>query len=421
MSSTIVVVGTLDTKGSQIAYLKDVLERRGAVASVIDIGVLAPPPFEPMVTRERVAEASGMDLGQIIGMDSQHEALVKMSAGARTVVQELYESGKLDAIIGLGGSMGSSAVLGILNALPLGVPKVLVSTLAYSPMVGPDLIGGTDLITVPWIGGLWGLNKLSRSALDMAAGAAIGAAQATGAVNSGQATVGVTALGSGISPFLGTLERSLAKRGYGCAVFHSIGMDTRAFERAIRDGLLVASLDLSAGVDLLDQVVDSPAAPAPDRLEAAGELGIPQIVSPGEIGVFHWGGRPLPPQYQDRPYGRHNPIVLSVLSDPSEMGQVGELMALKLNRAKGPTAVVIPMGGLHGSENAPPRVAHEEIRIFLTEHVRRWTAGIEAFRARFTAAVDPRIRVEVLEESVREPAYANKVLELFDEMVGGRR
>jgi uncharacterized protein (UPF0261 family) len=421
MARSIVILGTLDTKGDQLEYLKALIEKRGHEACVVDVGVLGPVPFTPAVSRQEVAKASGSTLEDIIALKDPHSAMAQMAKGASEIVKQLHARGNLDGMAAVGGSMGTALALAVIKVVPIRVPKLLITTVAYSAAITPDMVSGDNVMMLPWVAGLWGLNSISKGVLEMAAGAISGAAEQYDRAHVDEKqVVGVTSLGGSVTRYMNQLKPALEEKGFDVAVFHVTGMSGRMYERAIADGLINVSLDLSVGVELLNQVTGGVCTAGAQRLEAAGKKGIPQIVSPGAIEAFHWGAdRPFPARYKSRPHHRHNAILLTVMSSPREMGAVGKLMAGKLNNARGPTAVVIPMKGfLTRPKKAPVPQSHtaREVAAFREALMDVSAPGLAAFRKALLKHVKPKVEVVELDAGLNDPPYVETVLRLFDEM-----
>ncbi len=426
MLGSIVVIGTLDTKGDQIEYLKQQIEIREHKTTVIDVGVLGAVPFIPAISREQVAEAAGSSLREVIAFNDSCVASTIMAKGASEIIKELYLQGKVEGIVAVGGSQGTGLALTAMKSVPLGVPKIIVSTVAYSQLITPDMVDGDDIMMIPWTAGLWGLNSLSRWTMETAARAISCAADAHRERKAtGKKIVGVTSLGGAINRYMNHLKPALEGRGYEVAVFHVTGMSGRMFERAIRDGLIAASLDLAAAIELLNTVTDGACSAGEHRLEAACRMGIPQIVSPGPIEAFHWGkDRPFPGRYEDRPRHQHSALILTVRSSVEEIAAAAKLMAEKLNTATGPTAVVLPMRGMIGKgdshEGPPIDLLPEGVEKFRRQLMRVTLPGMQAFRETLLQHLKPGIQVVTLDVSFNDPPYSETVLRLFDEMMGNR-
>jgi uncharacterized protein (UPF0261 family) len=409
MEKSVVVVGTLDTKGDQIEFLKKKIEEDGQTTCVIDIGVVGDACFQPTYDRNQVAQAVGTSIQGILAMNDRRSGLEKMGEGASRLIKALHSRGEVSGVIAVGGSQGTGVSLQIMRTLPMGIPKLMLTTMAYSPVIIPDMVGGSDLMMLPWVAGLWGLNALSRQTLETAAAAISGAAKAyIKRPVSTKKMVGVSSLGGAVNRYMNDLKPALERRGYEVAVFHSLGMPGRMYERAITDGYITASLDLSCGVELLNDLTGGVYTAGEHRLEAAGKMGVPQIVSPGAIEVFHWGrDRPYPAEYETRLRIWHCALHQAVRSSEKEMAAVGTLMAEKLNRAKGPTAVVFPVQGI-GTMRGPLSSAEMD-----AEAKKGW-AG---FRTNIRSKLKPGIKYVELDATFNDPLYTKTVLDIFDEMV----
>jgi uncharacterized protein (UPF0261 family) len=423
MSGMIAIIGTLDTKGDQVEYLKTVIEENGHKTCVIDVGVVGEPLIRPDVSHGQVAEACGLTLDEIVAINDPNAAMLKMAEGASEVLKDLLSRHELDGVVALGGSMGTALSLQVIKVLPLGIPKLIITTVAHSAAITPDLVGGQDLMIIPWVAGLWGLNRLAKTSLEAAAGAISGAVETRiRKARSPQKVLGVTSLGGSVITYMEQRKPALEARGYEVAVFHMTGMSGRVFEKAITDGLIEASLDLSVGVELINQVAGGVCTAGENRLEAAGKMGIPQIVSPGVLECIHWGkDRPLPAEYSDRPQHHHNELLLIVATSVPEISAVGQLMAKKLNMSTGPTAVVIPMGGI-GALPAPKsdvKISEaQQARFAFRKALSEITPdGLKAFRDALLKNIKPEIEVITLDVGINDPLYTQTVLELFDEMI----
>lgn len=409
MDRRIVIVATLDTKGDQVQYLKERIEKDGQTTCVIDIGVAGDAPFKPTFDHHEVAKKAGTSIEGIFALKNRRAGLEKMGEGAALIIEELFAKDELGGLLAVGGSQGTAVSLQIMKHVPIGIPKLLLTTIAYSPAIIPDMVGGSDLMMLPWVAGLWGLNSISKQSLETAAAAISGAAAASNTRDvSTKKVVGVSSLGGAVNRYMNELKPALEERGYEVAVFHVLGMPGRMFERAISDGLITFSMDLSAGVELLNEIVGGVYTAGEHRLEAAGAMGIPQIVSPGAIEAFHWGkDRPFPAKYEKRKYIWHSALHRTIRSTAKEISAVGRLMAEKLNMAKGPTAVVFPIQGL-GLSPIPAFTSPE------TEA--ETNKGYAEFRKVMKRRLKPHIKYIELDVTFNDPLYTKTVLELFDEM-----
>jgi uncharacterized protein (UPF0261 family) len=403
MSKKIAIVGTLDTKGEQIKYLKDRIEGRGNEAIVIDVGVLGMPLFKPDITREQVAQASGSSLEEISTFNGEARAIGKMATGASGIVRKLWEMGNLDGLLGLGGTMGTSLALTVMRAVPFHLPKLIVSTCAFAPFITPETLSG-DLMMIEWPAGLWGLNSMSKRTLDIAAGAISGAAEMhSGFEGKGKKMIGITTLGPSVCTYLIPLKMELENKGYQVAAFHTQGIGGRMFEQAIDQGLIEVALDLGT-CELVNQAAGGAYIAGEERLETAGKKGIPQIVAPGCLDMFGWlTGKPFPRRLRTRPKHEHNSLVTAVKSSKEEKAKAGKLMAEKLNKAKGPTAMVIPMQGFSAWDK-PGGFSYDP-------------EGREAFRKIVRKNLRPEIKIIELDAHINDNTFSDEVMRLFDQMV----
>ena len=401
----IIVIGTLDTRGEEIRYLADRIEENGFEPLVMDVGVLGAVPFEPFITRDSVARAAGTSIADIIALGHEGKAMSAMAAGCSKILGGLYEQGQLQGVIAAGGSMSTSLALEAMQALPMGLPKLVLSTIAFSSLISPELVCA-DLAMMLWPGGLYGLNTISRRVLDSAAGSITGSTAAY--MRQKEATrkvVGITSLGTSQMKFVETLKPALEQRGYEVAVFHTVGMGGKAFEEAVSAGLIDVALDLSL-VELVDFVNGGATASGKDRLKAAARKGIPQIVAAGGIGHFLWfSGKPLPPKFQNRKHHRHNQLLTIVVAEKNDKAKVGELVAERLNQASGPTAVIIPMKGWIEGDRHPKSPFHDK-------------DGGKAFSQALKAKLNPGIRIIELDSHINDAMFCDVVLELFDQLTG---
>jgi uncharacterized protein (UPF0261 family) len=405
MARVIAIISTLDTKGEEAGYLKNLIEKRGHDTTVIDVGILGEPSVKPDVNKYEVAEAFGSSIEQIIALGSEVEGMERMAGGASRIVHDLYSNQKLDGALAIGGSMGTSLALKVMKELPIGFPKLIISTIAFSPLIPPDEVAA-DLMMIQWAGGLRGINRISRKVLHLAAGAISGAVEEKEEEKrNGKKVVGITCRGAVSSQWITRIKPALEERGCEVEVFHATGMGGRAFEQAIADGLIDVAMDLSTG-ELTDLVCGGFCSAGKDRMEAAGRKGIPQIVAGGSSGTFLWRtDQPLPEKYQGRSTHVHNSLITVIGTSVEERAQVGKLMAEKLNRARGPTAVIIPI-------DRPPK---DPSGSFYNPE------GLMAFKKALNEVIKPHIKVVELDTHINDPAFSDMVMALFDEMTACNR
>lgn len=405
MPKKIVIIGTVDTKADEIRYLRQKIEDHGFQALVMDIGVLGETPFEPDINNRQVAEASGASLEEIAAYNDEDKAMQKMAEGAVKLSMGLYAGGDLDGVIAIGGTMGTDLALDVMAALPLGFPKLIISSVAFSHLIPPDRICA-DLMMVLWAGGLWGLNSICEQVLNSAAGAISGAVEGyTREEENPRPSVAVTSLGQSCCKYLTWLKPGLEERGYEVIVFHTVGMGGRALESLIANGRISSLLDLSA-IEVSNHALGSIVSAGESRMGTAGKMGIPQIVAPGCIDgcdVATW--RHLPPRFSDRSVHVHNRLISAVSTTKEEKAMVGRVMAEKLNKSAGPTAMVIPLQGLSEWDRPGSELYDPE--------------GIIAFTQAFKERAKPEIRVIELDAHINDKFFSDTVLSLFDEMMPG--
>ena len=420
---SIVIIATLDTKGDQIGFLKEVIEKRGQKTTIMDVGVLGKPSIPPDIDHQQVAKAAGSTVEQLSTMSGPTDpkpAMDKMAEGASRIIKDLCHEDKVNGVLALGGSMGTALGIDVIKSVPHGIPKIILSTVAHSAAITPDMVGGDDVMLLPWTAGLWGINDISRGVLQTAAGAIAGAAhQYEKKEATGKKIVGATSLGATACRYMAQLKPALESRGYEVAVFHTTGMSGRMYERVISEGLLSASLDLSVGVEFLNQAAGSAFGAGEHRLEAAGKKGIPQIVSTGAIEVLQWGSeKPFPEDIKERFLTWHNTLLAQFLSNPELCAMVGKMMAKQLNKATGPTSVVLPMRSLTPSGEPPPppdpgQKGPPKSPLPPDFSLQLMTALRNALMQDFKAEIN----VVELDASFNEPIYSETILKLFDEMM----
>ena len=345
MTKTVVLIGSLDTKGAEFAFVKRLIEERGLQVLVVDFGTMGGPAFAPDVTAGEVAAAGGGDLGEFAGGDRKDEAMRVMAQGVEAVTRRLHAEGRLHGALGMGGSGGTSIATAGMRALPFVVPKVMVSTVAGGDV--SSFAGIKDIVFVPSIVDVAGINRISRGVYAQAAAAICGMVEATrdGDAAEGRPVVAASMNGnttSCVEHVRGVLEA----KGYEMLAFHTTGVGGRTLEGLVADGMAAGCLDLTT-VELAQQVVGGPYAAGPDRCTAGPVAGVPTLLAPGCVDMI--GFRPgdaIPDRLRDRPVYHWNPDTPLVRSGPSENREVGEMIAAAANAATGPVAVVIPLNGV---------------------------------------------------------------------------
>ena len=341
----IVVIGTLDTKGPEIGYVRDRLRALGAEPVVLDAGILGEPvAVIADIPREEVAAAGGHTLAQARAAGSRGAAIEIMQAGVRVVCTRLWSEGELNGVLCLGGAEGAHLGAAGMHALPLGVPKVILSPSASGRRTFASFVGEKDVAVIHSVVDIIGLNPIARSVYDSAVGAVLGMAQTAGAPVGAmhEATVGVTMLGQ-TTPGVSQLSATLYDEGLEPVVFHANGVGGPAMEMLAEQGALAGVIDYTLS-ELANSVMDGIHATGPDRLRVAGRLGLPQVIVPGCADFFNQNA-PVPEEYRERQHYYHNPTATLVRLAHSEMESLGEMIAARLNEATGKVAVLAPLRG----------------------------------------------------------------------------
>jgi uncharacterized protein (UPF0261 family) len=404
--ASILIIGTADTKADELLFMKQCIEGAGGAALIMDVGVLGRPRFAPDVTNAEVAAAAGTTLEAIAALGDENAAMTRMAEGAVAVALELHGQGRVHGVLALGGTMGTDLALDVTAALPLGMPKFVVSTVAYSHLIPPERLA-PDLMMILWAGGLYGLNHICRAILAQAAGAILGACRTVTDVRSRSPLVAISSLGKSALTYMVALKPELEQRGYEVAVFHCTGMGGRALEALARERRFAAVLDLCLQ-ELGNEVHGSVVTSGADRLEAAGANGIPQIVAPGGLDMIDlqtW--KPLRDEHEGRPYHAHNRLIASVLMTPAERRAAARVVARKLNRASAPTAFVLPRRGIEAWDRPGGPLRDAE--------------GLAAFCDEMRRGVEPPAELVEIDAHINDAAFTDTVLSIFDRWVAEGR
>ncbi|MEX2608684.1 MAG: Tm-1-like ATP-binding domain-containing protein [Gemmatimonadota bacterium] len=343
MANTILLPGTLDTKGREYAYVRDLITARGHDVLVMDLGIQGEPAFAPDVAADEVARRGGTALEELRARGDRGSAVEVMLAGARTLAAELYEQGRFDAVLGMGGGGGTTMITAAMRALPVGVPKVMVSTMA-SGNTAP-YVDVKDITMMFSVVDVAGLNPLSRRILANAAGAVCGMVEQEVPSAADRPLLAATMFGV-TTPCVDAARARLEAAGYDVLVFHATGSGGRAMEGLIRDGYFAGVLDATT-TEWCDEVVGGVLAAGPDRLTAAGQAGVPQVVSVGALDMVNFGALDtVPERFRARTLYRHNPTVTLMRTSPEECREIGRRIAEQLNHATGPVVLVLPLRGV---------------------------------------------------------------------------
>ncbi|HTZ00167.1 MAG TPA: Tm-1-like ATP-binding domain-containing protein, partial [Rhodocyclaceae bacterium] len=298
MAKTVVIVGALDTKGKDFAFIKERIEKEGLSTLVVDFGVMGQPAFEAQVGRAEVARVGGGDLAHLAGGQHKDEAMKTMAAGLAVVVRKLYDEGRLDGILGMGGSGGTSIATAGMRALPVGVPKLMVSTVG-----GGDVsayAGTKDITFMPSIVDVAGLNRLSLAIYTNAAGAIAGMVKQTRAAAVDEKPIVVASMFGNTTKCVDQAKAAMESRGYEVLVFHATGTGGKTMESLIADGYAVGSMDITT-TELADEVCGGVFSAGPERCLAASRAGIPAVLVPGCVDMANFGAlNTVPEKYKNR-------------------------------------------------------------------------------------------------------------------------
>jgi uncharacterized protein (UPF0261 family) len=364
ISNVVVIVCALDTKGVECKYIKGLIEAAGVQTITMNTGVLGDPYFTADITNEQLAKLAGTRLEDLISQNDRGFAVEAMMNGAVKKVTAMYQQGEIGGIIGLGGSAGTTVATAAMRALPVGIPKVMVSTIA-SGNTRP-YVGMKDITMVNSIVDISGLNSISRKTLGNAAFSLIGMMKGEMPIND-EARPIIAATMFGVTTACVTYARDyLEERGYEVLIFHATGVGGQAMESLIESGLISGVLDVTT-TELADEVAKGLLSSGPNRLEAAGKRGVPQVVSMGALDMVNFGSfETVPEPLRSRNLYKHNHHVTLMRTSVEENRKIGEMIAKKLNQTQGPTTVFLPLKGVSelDSKEMPFYGPQEDLALF---------------------------------------------------------
>lgn len=366
---------TLDTKGPEAQFVRDALRALGIAVRVVDTGCQGSPSFTPDIPRDDVFLAAGKTHAELLKQGDRGAAITAAAAGARQLALAAYGIGDLIGVLGLGGSAGTTIGTAAMRALPIGVPKLMVSTLA-SGQVRP-YVGDKDILMLNSVVDIAGINRLSRQVLGNAAAAMSGMVQhpATKS-NSDKPLLAATMFGVTTPCVLKAKER-LEAAGYEVLVFHATGSGGRAMESLIREGLIAGVLDVTT-TELADELVGGILSAGPERLTAAAECGVPQVVSVGALDMVNFGPREtVPVQFAARKFHVHNANVTLMRTTPAENASLGAEIGRKIAASKAPAAIIVPLRGVSAIDCVGQAFDDPAARTALVEAIRRSHGSVE--------------------------------------------
>jgi uncharacterized protein (UPF0261 family) len=400
---TVLLIGTLDTKGREIAYLRDRVRALGLGALVLDSGILGEPlECEADISRAEVARAAGHELSELQTIGTRGAAVERMIHGVERIALDLLADHRIDGLISLGGAEGAVLGAAAAKALPVGFPKLIVSPIASGQRRFGPLVGTRDVLVMHSTIDILGINPISMTIFDNAAAAIWGMIEQGHLLQPGQGRyIAITMLGNTTKGVMAAKD-ALEARGYEAVIFHSNGVGGPAMEEHIAQGMFAGVIDYTTN-ELSDPLLGGFHA-APGRLEKAGELGLPQVVVPGCVDFACFGPRQAVPEaLRDRPAYYHNPEFTLVRLNRDEMASVGATMARKLNAARGPLIVLMPTGGL-SIPNVPGGAFYDP-------------DADAAFLAALRAELRGDIPLRLVEAHVNDPAFGQAAAEAFLELV----
>jgi uncharacterized protein (UPF0261 family) len=341
---TVLLIGTLDTKGFEYAYLRDRLQTDGVDVLVVDVGINDPVGISPDITRHEVAASIGANASSLAAASDRGRAVATMTEAAGQFVPELHREGRFDGILSAGGSGGTAIATRAMQALPVGVPKLMLSTMASGDT--SSYVGSTDITMMASITDIAGVNSISAQILANAAAAMVGMVKAAPVELEGARPLVAATMFGVTTPAVTAARTDLEERGYEVLVFHCTGTGGRAMENLIEAGFFDGVLDLTT-TELCDELVGGVLSAGPDRMGAAARTGVPQVVSLGALDMVNFGAPDtVPAKFAGRIMYEHNPSVTLMRTTPEESAELGRQIAEKLSTATGPTTLFIPLKGV---------------------------------------------------------------------------
>lgn len=403
MSQNVVLIGTLDTKGPEMAYLRDRLHALGLSTTVIDSGILGDPQgLVPDIPHEESATYAGSNLEAMRSADSRGEAVALMRDSLKKLVLNLYRNGQLDAAVCMGGAEGAVMGAAAMMTLPVGVPKVLVSPIASGHHYFGPLVGTRDMMIVHSVVDILGLNSIACSIFDNVAAALYGmVTHGRGLSKPKGNSVAITMLGNTTTAVM-AIKKRLESAGYEAVIFHSNGVGGPAMEELATQNQFCGVIDFTTN-EVYDPLVGGIHDGGPDRLEVVGRLGIPQIVVPGCIDFSVWNAGTVPDKLRDRPVYDHNPEYVLVRASGEEMAELGRIFARKLNQAKGITRMVLPLWGL-SIPNVPGGVFWDP-------------EADERFFGELKQHLQTKIPIDLYDCHVNDPDFGEAMADLFIQLM----
>jgi uncharacterized protein (UPF0261 family) len=341
---TVVLLGTLDTKGAEYGFVRDRLASVGVNVLVVDCGVLGGPQIPPDIARSEVARAAGHDVAALAAAKDRGRAVQEMAKGAELIIQQLHREGRLDGAMALGGGGGTSIAARAFRVLPLGVPKLIVSTMASGDTSAA--VGESDLVLFPSVVDVAGINRISSRILANAAAAMAGMVTSPPVAKAGERQIIAASMFGVTTPCVTEGRKLLEEAGYEILTFHMTGAGGRTLETLVDSGLLAGVLDITT-TELADELVGGVLSAGPTRLARSGNPPVPRVVSVGALDMVNFGPRDtVPAKFAGRNLYVHNANVTLMRTTPEECSELGRILAWRVSRLTGPIAVILPLTGI---------------------------------------------------------------------------
>jgi len=406
MSKTVCIVGAFDTKGPEYAFLRERVLEAGAKVFTINTGVLGTTDlFAVDVEADAVASAAGGDLAAIRKKKDRGEAMRAMADGAAALLPQLHEAGRFDGVLGMGGSGGSSVVTAAMRALPVGVPKVCVSTVASGDTSA--FVGAKDVVLFPSITDVAGVNRISQVIFSRAAGAIVGMVNVEVPTATDERPIIVASMFGNTTECVDACRAALDAEGYEVLVFHATGTGGRTMESLIDEGLVDAVLDITT-TEWADEVCGGTLSAGPERLSAPGRAGLPHLITPGCVDMANFG--PLDTVPEKFRSGRNlyewNPAITLMRTTAEENAQMGKIFAEKANAASGPVAFLLPLRGVSILDGDGERFCDRQADAAL----------FDALKANLKSG----IAVEEIDVNINDKEFSDRAVELMLELIAAR-
>jgi uncharacterized protein (UPF0261 family) len=404
MPKTVCILGAFDTKGEDHAFLREEILKLGHQVLTVNIGVLAGTTLFPVdIDASEVLRAAGLDLEKIRAGKDKAEAMKAFDQAAPKLIRQLYEQGRFDGVIGMGGSGGSAIIASAMRALPIGIPKVLVSTVASGDV--SFYVRGKDITMIPSIVDVAGLNRVSRLIYARAAGAVCGMVQNEPPPASDDRPIITASMFGNTTDCVSACVNLLKEKRFEVLVFHATGAGGRAMETLIADGLVEAVLDITT-TEWADELCQGIFSAGPERLDAPGLHGIPHLIVPGCVDMANFGApSTVPEKYRQakRLFYEWNPSVTLMRTNVEENRRMGEIFAQKANAAQGPVAFLIPLKGVSMLDGDGQQFCDREADRAMFEAIK--------------ASLKPEIAVVEVDLNVNDPLFAAKAVEMILELI----